>query len=290
MTHLYFAFYGLSLLSGFMLLGALISDDNIRKSRSFNSFLQVYFTVSAFVLMATGCLYIKVNMAGGQITNYVFFSSIPLFLTSLAFLIVRHESSALNAPVYSHLKPWLLLSIFAGLTLSGFIWWLPSSFYIVGILSSVVILMVILVSNHLLLRPYKKTNEKPHKISNIMRVQSILLPMLEFVFLSEALEGIGMSLSMPLVYIINNLLFWRFREDLFSVSNKRKVNLPTILTSKEQQIVQCVVKGLSNKLIADQLNISPSTVKNHLYTIYKKLNITNRVALMAVVMTSYDEL
>jgi DNA-binding CsgD family transcriptional regulator len=289
MNHLYFAFYGISLLSGFMLFGILISNEKIRHSQRFNSFLQVYLTVSAFVLVATSCLYIKVNMVGGQITDYVFFSSIPLFLASLAFLIIRHESLALNAPVYSQLKYWLLLSIFAGLTLSGFIWCLPSNFYIVGILSSIVIFIVMLVSNYLLLRPYKKSNDKRHKISNIMTLQSIVLPMLEFVFLHEELGQIGMSLSMPLVYIINNLLIWRFRDELFPVNQTRTINLPTILTSKEQQVVQYVVKGLSNKLIADQLNISPSTVKNHLYTIYKKLDVTNRVALMAVVMTRCDE-
>ena len=286
MTHLYFAFYGLSLLSGFLLLGALISDNDIRQSRGFNAFLYVYFTVSAFVLLATGCLYIKVNMAGGPITDNVFSSSIPLFLTSLAFLIVRHESSLLNAPVYAKLKPWLLLSVFVGLSLFGLIWWLPEGFYLISILASVVILIVILVINNVLLRPYALTEKRSNKISQIMTMQSLVLPMLELVFWRGQLTVIGMSLSMPLVYIINNSLIWYFRESLFSLNTKQKIDIPSLLTSKEQQIVECVIKGLSNKQIAEHLHISPSTVKNHLYAIYKKLNITNRVALMATVMTS----
>ncbi len=286
MTHLYFAFYGFSLLSGFMLLGALTSDNDIRKSRNINSFLQVYFTVGAFVLLAASCLYIKVNMAGGQITDLVFFSSIPVFLTSLAFLIVKHESSVLNALVFIQLRPWLLLSMFAGLTLSGLIWTLPDRLYFACILTSIAILMVILVTNHLLLRKHKNATDKNHKISSIMTVQSLLIPMLELVFWQEQLAVIGMSFSMPLVYVINNLLLWHFRDILFPVDKISKIDLPILLTLKEQEIVQGVVKGLSNKEISDQLHISPSTVKNHLYSIYKKLNITNRVALMAAVMAS----
>lgn len=269
-----------------MLLGALTSDNDIRKSRNINSFLQVYFTVGAFVLLAASCLYIKVNMAGGQITDLVFFSSIPVFLTSLAFLIVKHESSVLNALVFIQLRPWLLLSMFAGLTLSGLIWTLPDRLYFACILTSIAILMVILVTNHLLLRKHKNATDKNHKISSIMTVQSLLIPMLELVFWQEQLAVIGMSFSMPLVYVINNLLLWHFRDILFPVDKISKIDLPILLTLKEQEIVQGVVKGLSNKEISDQLHISPSTVKNHLYSIYKKLNITNRVALMAAVMAS----
>ena len=284
MTHLYFAFYAISLLSGFMLLGFLISDHKVRKFRNFKSFIQVYLTVSAFVLLATSCLYIKVNITGGQITNYVFFSLIPLFLSSMALLIVRHESSVLNAPVYSRFQPWLLLNIVIGLCLFVLRWWLPSGFDSVITLFSVSIFMIILISNYFLLQPYKKTIEKSHKVSSIMTLQSLLLPMLELVFWHKQIVVVGMSLGMPLVYIINNLLFWRFRKELFSTSKKQKTDLPALLTLKEQEVVQSVVKGLSNKEIAALLHISPSTVKNHLYAIYKKLNITNRVALMAVVM------
>jgi DNA-binding CsgD family transcriptional regulator len=35
--------------------------------------------------------------------------------------------------------------------------------------------------------------------------------------------------------------------------------------------------GKTNKEISEELYISPNTVKNHLYTIFKKINVTNRI-------------
>jgi DNA-binding NarL/FixJ family response regulator len=45
---------------------------------------------------------------------------------------------------------------------------------------------------------------------------------------------------------------------------------------REQQVVEGVTQGLSFKQIAKKLELSPSTVSNHLYRIYQKLNINNR--------------
>lgn len=44
--------------------------------------------------------------------------------------------------------------------------------------------------------------------------------------------------------------------------------------------MQAVVKGLSNKQIAADFGLSPSTVKNHLYATFKKLGVNNRYALI----------
>ncbi len=51
------------------------------------------------------------------------------------------------------------------------------------------------------------------------------------------------------------------------------------LTVREQQVVEAVTQGLSFKQAAKQLQLSPSTVSNHLYRVYQKLNINNRAEL-----------
>lgn len=51
------------------------------------------------------------------------------------------------------------------------------------------------------------------------------------------------------------------------------------LTKREQQIVDGVTRGLRNKEIARQLNISEKTVKSHLNNIFQKLRLDGRVAL-----------
>jgi len=51
------------------------------------------------------------------------------------------------------------------------------------------------------------------------------------------------------------------------------------LTKREQQIVDGVARGLRNKEIARQLNISEKTVKSHLNNIFQKLGLEGRFAL-----------
>jgi DNA-binding CsgD family transcriptional regulator/N-acetylneuraminic acid mutarotase len=48
------------------------------------------------------------------------------------------------------------------------------------------------------------------------------------------------------------------------------------LSDREFEILQCAAKGVGNKQIAQDLNISPNTVKVHLRNIYTKLGATSR--------------
>lgn len=47
-------------------------------------------------------------------------------------------------------------------------------------------------------------------------------------------------------------------------------------TRRELQILELLAQGKSNKQIAAELGIGEQTVKNHLYSIYLKLGVTNR--------------
>lgn len=49
------------------------------------------------------------------------------------------------------------------------------------------------------------------------------------------------------------------------------------LTQREREIVQCLARGESNKLIARSLDLSESTVKIHVQNILKKLDLSSRV-------------
>jgi DNA-binding NarL/FixJ family response regulator len=48
------------------------------------------------------------------------------------------------------------------------------------------------------------------------------------------------------------------------------------LTSREIEILDCIARGLSNKEIASELNISSQTVKNHITSILRKLQVNDR--------------
>lgn len=51
-----------------------------------------------------------------------------------------------------------------------------------------------------------------------------------------------------------------------------------VLTDREKQVLVMIACGQSNNDIAATLGISPHTVKTHLYNMYQKINVRNRVA------------
>lgn len=70
--------------------------------------------------------------------------------------------------------------------------------------------------------------------------------------------------------------------DLYKLSVRVKNELDK-LTAREQQVVNEVCSGGTFKEIARTLNVSPSTVSNHLYRIYLKLGINTRSELISMV-------
>ncbi len=86
-------------------------------------------------------------------------------------------------------------------------------------------------------------------------------------------------------YLINDYVLSRphvasrilsqFRE-LAASEDETTSGLFAPLTSREIEILDCIARGLSNKQIATELNISSQTVKNHITSILKKLQVDDR--------------
>ena len=55
--------------------------------------------------------------------------------------------------------------------------------------------------------------------------------------------------------------------------NKDKIDA---LTDREMEVLICVANGMFNREIADKLNISERTVKNHVTNIFKKIDVADR--------------
>lgn len=62
-----------------------------------------------------------------------------------------------------------------------------------------------------------------------------------------------------------------------AISNSEAEKLD-MLSAREKEILELLSKGLMYKEIASQLFLSPETVRKHVYHIYEKLHVSNRVA------------
>jgi DNA-binding NarL/FixJ family response regulator len=56
----------------------------------------------------------------------------------------------------------------------------------------------------------------------------------------------------------------------------RPVNVSPSLTSREQEILALLTVGMTNREISAKVYLSQATVKAHLTSIYRKLDVSNR--------------
>jgi DNA-binding NarL/FixJ family response regulator len=63
----------------------------------------------------------------------------------------------------------------------------------------------------------------------------------------------------------------------------------TRLTDRERQVLELLIRGLSNRLIARTLGITEPTVKNHLHSVFLKLQVTDRTQAIAKVLAETSD-
>jgi DNA-binding CsgD family transcriptional regulator len=289
MLHVCFAMYVLSLLSGVLLLSALGNNPKYRCASGFSQFITLYSIITAFVCITAFCLYLSVNVSTDAALRQTILK-IYLMVTLLFLGLLPGAIEKYNATIYRFTSPfWFasylrfnLLYTVAG----GIIVWGPTERWygwIMGLSVALYIGALVIVS-WLARRHYAEVfkNSTVKFVSRIMLAQSLGLPLVEFVFWSSHLSRDGFTFSLPVIYLINNALLWIYRDALMPGAGKDipLQDMKSLLSAKEQEIARALAAGLSNKQIAVKLGIAPSTVKNHIYSIFRKCNVTNRVALI----------
>ncbi len=68
-----------------------------------------------------------------------------------------------------------------------------------------------------------------------------------------------------------------------SLATSEATGAPTRLdlTNREQEVLQCLVRGLSYKQAAEQLEVGVETIRTHIRAIYKKLQVHNAAEAVA---------
>jgi DNA-binding CsgD family transcriptional regulator len=169
-----------------------------------------------------------------------------------------------------------------------------SNFFIVGWFFYCASLVI---RNRTLLQPEAKTIAKP-----VLVVSSIVLPVSFGANLVQFSFKIQFPLAFsPLEYFILNIIFiysalnyflgegrvQDVAESAFNLSiteNLNKLSQEYNISGRETEIIHWIVQGYNNPEIGAKLFISPNTVKNHIYSIYKKLGVKSRYELINVIM------
>lgn len=125
------------------------------------------------------------------------------------------------------------------------------------------------------------------------------MPVSHNIFLVLGLNIVTKNKHLSMDAAINNIEIWlKESRDFIIESSVRKFfeaevhqrgtpkgnynNITEQLTNRENQVVNLLIQGHSNKLIADKLSLSEYTIENYLGKIYKKLNVKSRTKLMAL--------
>ena len=111
------------------------------------------------------------------------------------------------------------------------------------------------------------------KIENIIKYKSLN----KKVFKKEFINNLSRLIDKPKQYQFSQIKRGEKNKN-YDLSSLKK-----ILTRKEVEIINMVLKGNMNKEISTELNISIGTVKRHMSNIYKKLYVQNRVGLVNIV-------
>jgi two-component system nitrate/nitrite response regulator NarL len=67
-----------------------------------------------------------------------------------------------------------------------------------------------------------------------------------------------------------------------------KVGGMSLLSKRELEVVHCLAEGLTNREIAKRLKLSQHTVKNHLFRVFDKLGVSNRIELLFMALRQVD--
>ncbi len=171
-------------------------------------------------------------------------------------------------------------------------------------LISIVILFIALTINIIIGSLHLKNIKDKilrHLIFALGILTIIFMPIFAFdiisIFINFNIQSSVSNITISFFYLWWNAImlgyfFWYFirtlgnRNVLQTSTTAKKSNLSEkgfVLTKRENEIVGHILKGRSNKDIANALHISLNTVNNHVANIYEKTNVKNRVELVNVI-------
>lgn len=197
--------------------------------------------------------------------------------------LIEKKLSNLIKKIY--LLLWILHSVILFiLTLSYFKTKNGHTLNVIEFLSDWIIIFAFYTGIAYIIYSTKEIKEPDKQIA--IRMFSYIFLICQTIFILTSNYSLKLLLSFayilpPLIYL-KRFLKKYFREYSSILENEAKANYlfsKYNISKREQELIYLICKGKSNKEIGDILYISLQTVKHHIHSIYRKLNIKNRVQL-----------
>ena len=134
---------------------------------------------------------------------------------------------------------------------------------------------------------YRKINISANRRFGVL-FWAILLFFLVIFIIQRLVTGFDFNPLPAFYFIWTLLLIWFSWKHIISTGLDKLFHVQSSfaekynITKREEEIIELILKGYKNSTIGEQLFISEKTVTNHIYNIYKKLDIKSRFELICL--------
>ncbi len=295
MPHLILAFYILALIAGTAALSqTLLLWRRHRKIviRRYALFLlslllillgflvDLYARVAGLAGLAESRITVWILQAAGGLL-YIF--TCPFFFHSLAGLEVKGAARV----AFFAIDAAVLLLAAANIASPSF---QPAVYALSGALFGMIAYGILFIALHL-----RGIGEKllRRAIGIFFGLSAVFFPLM---LLDVATQLLPFNLAQPLYFLVLNCLTIVFGlKYLDRPAYAEKSGLTGYFLSafrvsrRERQIIELLLEGAGTKQVAEKLFISPKTAENHVYNIYQKLGVRNRVQMFQLIRTNEIE-
>ncbi len=309
MQHLLISGYIVIVILGFISVYHLNTRYNIHKYAFLKTYGLHILVLNIIVISLTVTRYFKVNIlntagAAGLIKMQPVSDGLLLFrkgieyfgIIAIAYTLVKTLYQIQNRPVTDLIKNifvfMLILSAFAfGIGVATFFIsqeevWL---YLFCNIIWGIIILLMVTIFAFTLLDKRALNCDQGNTLRSFL---FFYITVLSIFFLQNLFSFRFRDLFMMINILPMNLfpIFWskyklRMETSYGFSSNINPENIERFvseyyISNREREILEHILRGYSNKEIQHLLFLSPHTVKNHNYNLYKKLGVRNRFELM----------
>lgn len=296
MDNLVLLSYIIAMIFGFLALGIIGSITLRVGDQKLIAYLLFYGAMTLDALLETVYRYFLVNQPEilelYSLHWMIVFDFFRFTVMFAVILLTRYFSS--SKPMVKMITPWALFSMGCfGVSVFISIRGLSLSFLPFSISEAVfygISMVVIGISFMSFKLGIPQDRPKLKKIEHLFLKRIILLYIGAFPFIVNddfSLVSLPFRIS-PVVFLILSIIvlqhFYKHYLSAYFASSRKKDCLREFqkhgISQREGQTVLLALQGLSNRQISEELNVSLSTVKSHLYSVFKKMGIQNRFELI----------